>query len=154
MAPILILSGGSPTAAAYAGYAAARLGERGRDARVVCVRDLPTLALLTGDADHPAIARLRGDGVEALVVVAAVTRASTSGLLKTLVGLLAPEVPALPVAVGAFPAHARVLDHALRPALGPRALPTLFLPEHQADLDPLDAALGTLETVNACSRPG
>ena len=137
---ILILSGGSATASAYAGYAAARLP----GARAVGVRDLPTQALLSADPDHPAIAGLRLARPEAVVVVAAVRRAATSGLLKALVEVLDLDVPALPVAVGGFAAHARVLDHAIRPALGPRVLPTLFLPDHHADLRPLDDALDRL----------
>ncbi|MFC7615964.1 hypothetical protein ACFQV2_23235 [Actinokineospora soli] len=135
---ILILSGGSATASAYAGYAAARLP----GARAIGVRDLPTRALLCADRD--AIADLVPGSADAVVVVAAVRRASTSGLLKALVELLDVDVPALPVAVGAFPAHARVLDHALLPALGPHVLPTVFLPDHHADLTPLDAALDRL----------
>ncbi|MGW5051654.1 NAD(P)H-dependent oxidoreductase [Actinokineospora sp. NPDC004072] len=145
MASILILTGGSATAAAYADYAAAHLRATGQDVRVVGVRDLPTLAVLTGDADHPMLADLRAGRVDAVVVVAAVTRSSTSGLLKGLVELLSPTAPVLPVAVGACSAHARVLDHAIRPALGPRALPTAFLPQHRADLDGLCATLAALE---------
>lgn len=139
---ILVLAGGSATAFGYADYAAARLA--GHGPRVVSVRDVSTRALLRGDLAHPSVAELLRLRPAALVAVTAVRRSSTSGLLRSLVELLAVEAPALPVAVGGFAAHARVLDHALRPALGPDPLPTLFLPERDADLGLLDTALDAL----------
>lgn len=139
---ILILSGGSSTASGYADHAAGRLS--GHDPRPVSVRGLPARALLRGDLAAPAVAELLRVPVDALVVVAAVRRAATSGLLKRLVEMLDLAAPALPVAVGGFAAHARVLDHAIRPALGPVVLPTLFLPERQPDLGLFDAALDAL----------
>ena len=142
----LILAGGSPTAAAYAGFAAGRVPH----ARLVLVRELNARALLRRDPTPVAdLLRMRP---EAVVVVAAVRRAATSGLLRTLVEFLDVRAPVLPVAVGSFAAHARVLDHALLPLLGPQVLPTVFLPEHHADLDVLTEALATLTAQDARAR--
>lgn len=154
MACIPILSASpSPTAptAVFADHAAMSLTRRGHASAVIGVRDLPTTALLRADATDPAIAAvIRSVGrAEALILIAPVTRASTSGLLKGLVDLLPglAGTPTLPVATGSFAAHARVLDHAVRPALaalGAHVLPTLFLSEHQAVLEPLHAALAAV----------
>ncbi len=142
----LILAGGSPTAAAYAGFAAGRVP----DPHLELVRDLPARALLRRDPTPVSdLIRMRPSAV---VVVAAVRRAATSGLLRTLVEFLDIGAPVLPVAVGAFAAHARVLDHALLPLLGPRVLPTVFLPEHHADLAVLAEALDTLAARHVRAR--
>jgi FMN reductase len=124
---IVVLSG-SPSAtsrtAALAEHLAARLRRQGHHrVRVVQVRDLPAEALLSADAEDPAIADVVNaiDAADGVVVASPVYKAAYTGLLKTLLDLfpqfaLADKV-VLPVVTGGSPAHVLALDYALRPVL-------------------------------------
>ena len=103
-------------------YGVTRLGERGIAATLLDLCDLPAGDLL-GRTTSPAIERALAAIAEPriLLVATPVYRASFSGLLKVFFDLLPQDAlagkVALPIATGGGPAHALVIDHALRPLL-------------------------------------
>jgi FMN reductase len=115
----------------------------GLHARTLSVRELPAVALVSGDAAQPEIA----DALElvrqarALVVATPIYRASYTGLLKLLLDLLPVDALVgkivLPIAAGGAEAHALALEHTLKPvlaSLSPRLiLPGLFVLDREAD---------------------
>lgn len=126
MATVLSIAG-SPSAssrtARLLGYVGAHLAAQGHTVEVLDIRDVPGDALVGADLNHPAVldvveALHRADGV---VVGTPVYKASYSGVLKALLDLLPQYVLAgktvLPLATGGSPAHALVVDYALRPVL-------------------------------------
>ncbi|SDI08638.1 FMN reductase [Actinokineospora alba] len=126
MPSIIVLSGSpSPTSktAALGGYVEARLRAQGHLVRSFRVRDLPPVALLSADTEHPDIAEVVDAiaGVDAIVVASPVYKAAYSGLLKALLDLLPQFALAgkvvLPLVTGGTPAHVLAIDYALRPVL-------------------------------------
>jgi FMN reductase len=131
-------------------YAVERLGAQGIGGTVLDLCDLPADDLL-GRTTTPAIGRALA-GVSAariLLVGTPVYRASFSGLLKVFFDLLPPDAlsgkVALPMATGGGPAHALVIDHALRPLLasvGALVVPTgVYGTDSQFTAAAVDAAL-------------
>ena len=126
MSTILALSGSpSPTSrtAALTDHVADLLRADGHTVQAVRVRDLPSDALLSADAAHPAIAAVV-DAIEladGVLVASPVYKAAYSGVLKALLDLL-PQYAltgktVLPVLTGGTPAHVLAVDYALRPVL-------------------------------------
>lgn len=103
-------------------HAVARLAGQGVESGVVDLCELPADDLL-GRTRTPAIERALVSAAAArlLVVATPVYRASYSGLLKCFFDLLPQDAlrgsVAIPIATGGSPAHALVVDHALRPLL-------------------------------------
>jgi FMN reductase len=145
---ILVLSG-SPSAtsrtALLAGHIVDQLGPGGFDARHLAVRDLPAEDLIGARADSPAIstavdAVAVADGV---VIATPVYKAAYSGALKTFLDLLPQSALAgktvLPLVTGGTPAHALVVDYALRPVLAAldarHVVSGLFLLDRTLDRD-------------------
>ncbi|MGH3861983.1 NADPH-dependent FMN reductase [Actinokineospora sp.] len=126
MASVVIISG-SPSASTRSGilvaHAEAELRRAGHTVDTITVRDLPTVALLSEDVEHPAIREAidlvsNADGV---VVASPVYRAAYSGLVKSLLDLL-PEgtladIAVLPLANGGTQGHVVAIDFALLPLL-------------------------------------
>jgi FMN reductase len=125
MSEAVIISG-SPSARSRSrrllSLAAARLARDGVAATTIDLCDLPAEDLL-GRTRTPAVeAALAAVASARLVIVGTpVYRASFSGLLKVFFDLFPQEAlagkVAIAVATGAGPAHALVIDHALRPLL-------------------------------------
>jgi FMN reductase len=99
-----------------------RLGRDGIHGSILDLADLPADDLL-GRSRTAAIERALASatGARLLLVGTPVYRASYSGLLKVFFDLFPQDglagAVAIPLATGAAPAHALVLDHALRPLL-------------------------------------
>ncbi|WP_424184466.1 NAD(P)H-dependent oxidoreductase [Actinokineospora sp. G85] len=142
MATALIISGSpSPTArpAAVAAHTREALARAGHTCAALCVRDLPTVALLAEDRRDPAIRdALRAvEEADGLVVVSPVYRAAHSGLVKSLLDLLPSGALAgkavLPLATGGSQGHLVALDFVLRPLLfavgATKVLPGHFVPD-------------------------
>jgi FMN reductase len=138
MARILIVSG-SPAPEAPTGvlleHVADSLRKSGHEVHVLGVRDLPTVALLSGDLLDPTIRHAmelvdRADGV---VVASPVYRAAYSGLVQSLMNLLGKNALAgkvvLPLATGGTQGHLVAIDYALRPLLVARGA-TDVVPGH------------------------
>ncbi|MBC6450465.1 NADPH-dependent FMN reductase [Actinokineospora xionganensis] len=126
MASVVIISG-SPSASARAGilvaHAEVELRRAGHRVHTIAVRDLPTVALLSEDVDHPEI-RAALDLVacaDGLVVASPVYRAAYSGLVKSLLDLLPSgvleSIAVLPLANGGTQGHIVAIDFALLPLL-------------------------------------
>ncbi|HVK21966.1 MAG TPA: NADPH-dependent FMN reductase [Actinokineospora sp.] len=126
MANVVIISG-SPSADSRAGilvrHMEAALRGVGHTVHTIAVRDLPTVALLSEDVEHPAIRSAIGliERADGIAVASPVYRAAYSGLVKCLLdllpkGLLADRV-VLPVATGGTQGHVVAIDFALRPLL-------------------------------------
>ncbi len=126
MATVLSLSG-SPSApsrtARLLRHLDARLAGHGHTVVTLDVRDLPAEVLLRGLHAHPDLAAATelvraADGV---LVGTPVYKAAYSGVLKSLLDLLPPDVLAgkavLPLATGGSAAHSLAVDYALRPVL-------------------------------------
>ena len=99
-----------------------RLARDGIHGSILDLSDLPADDLL-GRSRTAAIERALASatGARLLLVGTPVYRASYSGLLKVFFDLFSQDalagVVAIPIATGAAPAHALVIDHALRPLL-------------------------------------
>jgi FMN reductase len=99
-----------------------RFARDGLRARTIDLSELPADDLL-GRARTPVIDRALESVADARIVLVStpVYRASFSGLLKVFFDLLPPDAlagkVAIPIATGGGPAHALVIDHALRPLL-------------------------------------
>jgi FMN reductase len=123
---IAVAISGSPSAASKSRRLLVRAVERlARDGVRAKMIDLCELSAddLLGRTRTPAIEEALGSVAAARIVIVStpVYRASYSGLLKVFFDLfpqaaLAGKV-AIPIATGGGPAHALVLDHALRPLL-------------------------------------
>ncbi|CAM3999944.1 NAD(P)H-dependent oxidoreductase [Kibdelosporangium persicum] len=126
MATILIVSG-SPSPQAPTAVLLRRVSDvltgLGHEVHLLVVRDLPTVALLSADLLDPTIRNVmdlvdRADGV---VVASPVYRAAYSGLVQSLLNLLARTALSgkvvLPLANGGSQGHLVALDYALRPLL-------------------------------------
>nr|WP_042189782.1 NADPH-dependent FMN reductase [Kibdelosporangium sp. MJ126-NF4]CEL18874.1 FMN reductase [Kibdelosporangium sp. MJ126-NF4]CTQ95322.1 FMN reductase (EC 1.5.1.29) [Kibdelosporangium sp. MJ126-NF4] len=138
MATILIVSGSpsqdAPTAVLLR-HVSVVLNSLGHEVHQLSVRDLPTVALLSADLLDPAIRNAmdlvdRADGV---VVASPVYRAAYSGLVQSLLNLLAKTAltgkVVLPLANGGSQGHLVAIDYALRPLLSARGA-TNVVPGH------------------------
>lgn len=136
MAKILLL-GGSPSAASRGSVLIKQLlpiiEREGHSTTHIEVRDIAPEALVYAQFDHPDIQRVYAElqAADGVIVVSPVYKASYSGLLKSLLDLLARDALAnkavLPLVTGGTHAHVLVIDYALRPVL--RALEaTTILP--------------------------
>jgi FMN reductase len=146
----VLLIAGSPTtpsrSSALLDAVGERLARRGARLERIAVRDLPAQPLLHADWSHPAIERVIAQVAAARVVVVAtpVYKAAYSGVLKTLLDLLAQDAlrgkTVLPLATGGSPHHMLALDYALRPvlqSLGARLiLPGVYATDSQVTLTP------------------
>ncbi|MET0233423.1 MAG: NADPH-dependent FMN reductase [Kibdelosporangium sp.] len=138
MATILIVSG-SPSPEAATGilleHVAESLRGSGHEVHVLAVRDLPTVALLSGDLLDPAIRHAMElvDRASGVVVASPVYRAAYSGLVQSLLNLLGKNALAgkvvLPLANGGTQGHLVAIDYALRPLLVARGA-TDVVPGH------------------------
>jgi FMN reductase len=138
MSRILIVSG-SPTPEAPTGvmleHVTRRLREPGHEVHVLAVRDLPTIALLSGDLLDPSIRHAMElvDRAAGVVVASPVYRAAYSGLVQSLLNLLGKNALAgkavLPLATGGTQGHLVAIDYALRPLLVARGA-TNVVPGH------------------------
>jgi FMN reductase len=118
---------GSPSSvsrtARLLGHIERHLRAAGHDVDTVAVQALPAQALLTGDIDDPALARVCAQvaGAEGLVIGTPVYKAAYSGILKCLLDVLPQHALAgkavLPLATGGSTAHVLAIDYALRPVL-------------------------------------
>lgn len=120
------------------------LREAGHDVRVLHVRQLPTLSLLTEDLRDPEIgdavsAVLRADGI---VVASPVYRAAYSGLVKALLDLLPKKAlrgrVVLPLATGGSQGFLVAMDYALNPLLAGKGADTVLRGEFVLDPDIAD----------------
>lgn len=148
MAHILTISG-SPTSpsltGAVLGYCAEMIRRQWHAASVaqIIVRDLDPVELLHGRYDGGSImaaAALVGES-EGIILGTPVYRASFSGVLKAFLDVLPQGAfggkVVLPIAVGGSPAHALVIDYALRPVCAAlnayHVLPGVVLIENQIE---------------------
>ncbi len=136
MATILIVSG-SPSPEAPTAVLLRQVSDllKGHEVHLLSVRDLPTVALLSGDLLDPAIRNAidlvdRADGV---IVASPVYRAAYSGLVQSLLNLLRKTAltgkVVLPLANGGTQGHLVAIDYALRPLLAARGA-TDVVPGH------------------------
>jgi FMN reductase len=101
----------------------ARLRMYEHEVIALAVRALPAEALVAGDIEHPALARVRTlvAAADGLVIGTPVYKAAYSGVLKCLLDLLPQHAlegkAVLPVATGGSTAHVLAIDYALRPVL-------------------------------------
>ncbi|HYU16158.1 MAG TPA: NADPH-dependent FMN reductase [Candidatus Acidoferrum sp.] len=126
MSDVVTISG-SPSAssrtAAVLGALAAELGRAGLASQAIEVRTLPPSDLVGGRAQDPATraAIERIAAARAVVVGTPVYKAAFTGLLKAFLDLLPQDLlagkVALPIAVGAAPAHALAVEQTLAPLL-------------------------------------
>jgi FMN reductase len=140
-----LLIAGSPTAvsrsAALLDAAGIALRDQGRRTERLALRELPSHALLHGQADDPALREALAQVAAADVVVLATPlyKAAYSGLLKCFLDLLPRDALAgkwvWPLATGGSAAHLLAIDHALRPVLDSlgarRLLRTVFATDAQ-----------------------
>lgn len=131
-------------------HAAERLAAQGLETRVVDLCELPAEGLLGRSRATTIDEALAAVAAAPLLIVATpVYRASYSGLLKCFFDLLAPNAlagkVAIPIATGGSPAHALVIDYALRPLLasvGARVVSAgIYGTDAQFSADGADAAL-------------
>jgi FMN reductase len=122
--PTAIAISGSPSRQSKSrrllAHAAASLSANGTSATLVDLCDLPADDLLGRSRTAAVEQALSALAAAQIVVVATpVYRASFSGLLKCFFDLLPPDAlsgkAAVLIATGGGPAHALVIDHALRP---------------------------------------
>jgi FMN reductase len=126
MATILSVSG-SPSATSRTArllrHLDGQLTAQGHTVVPLEVRTLPSSALLSADAGHPAIVRTREmfEQADGIVIGTPIYKAAYSGLLKSLLDLLPQHALAgktvLPLATGGSAAHVLAIDYALRPVL-------------------------------------
>jgi FMN reductase len=142
MTTIALLCGGQAPdtrPAVLFGVAERLLSEAGHTVRTINVRDLPTVSLLSADRNCPtvrkAIDTLRdADGI---VVATQIHRASSSGLVRSVLDLLPKSTLAgktvFPLAIGGIQGQLIALDYTLRPLLtargASRVLGGHFVPE-------------------------
>ncbi|MBW4719360.1 NAD(P)H-dependent oxidoreductase [Saccharothrix obliqua] len=144
MSAILVISG-SPSPVSRTGIVVAHVDEllraAGHDVRVLHVRQLPTLSLLTEDMHDPEIADavsavLRADGI---VVASPVYRAAYSGLVKALLDLLPKKAlrgrAILPLATGGNQGFLVAMDYALNPLLAGKGADQVLRGEFVLDPD-------------------
>jgi FMN reductase len=126
MRSVIVISG-SPSRTSKTGRLAdvvvERLRRAGTHAEHLRLRDLPPVALLTGDASDDLVANAlhRVRAADGLVLATPVFKASYSGLLKVFLDLLPQDGLAgktvLPLATGGTIAHMLAIDYGLRPVV-------------------------------------
>ena len=123
----IVLIGGSPSPTSRSSVVldqvATQIKLAGFEVERIEVRDIDPAALLFADFGHPDV-RAAAEKIErasAVVLATPVYKASYSGVLKSLLDLLARDAfrnkPILPIATGGTIAHLLSIDYALRPVL-------------------------------------
>lgn len=123
----IVLIGGSPSETSRGSAVLTQLqaiieGE-GHSTTRIEVRDIAPEALVHAQFDHPDIQQVYADleTADGVIIASPVYKASYSGLLKSLLDLLARDALAnkavLPLVTGGTHAHVLVIDYALRPVL-------------------------------------
>ncbi|GAB3872130.1 hypothetical protein GCM10029964_009980 [Kibdelosporangium lantanae] len=127
MTTILIVSGSpSPTSPTGVLLDHVRALLTGHEVHTLTVRDLPTVALLSGDLLDASVRHAMElvDRADGIVVASPVYRAAYSGLVQSFLNLLGKTALAgkvvLPVANGGTQGHLVAIEYALRPLLAAR----------------------------------
>jgi FMN reductase len=123
----ILLIAGSPTTPSSSGALLSAVGKKfaraGLAPQPLRLRDLPAMAMLLGEVDHPALkaALTQVAEAEAIVIATPVCKAAYSGLLKVFLDLLPADAlcgkTVLPIATGGGPSNLRAIDRALQPVL-------------------------------------
>lgn len=127
---MILLVSGSPSheapTAVLLKHVSGVLEDLGHEVHLLSVRDLPTVALLSADLLDPTIRNAMDlvDRAAGVVVASPVYRAAYSGLVQSLLNLLAKTALAgkvvLPLANGGSQGHLVAIEYALRPLLAAR----------------------------------
>jgi len=123
----IALIGGSPSPTSRGSIVLDQVADKitvsGFDVERIEVRDIDPAALLFADFGHPDVrtAAAKIERAAGIVIATPVYKASYSGVLKSLLDLLARDAfknkPILPIATGGTIAHLLSIDYALRPVL-------------------------------------
>ncbi len=126
MSEIILLSG-SPSISSRTDlalqYVARTFEAKGLTTSYVSIQDIPTEALFHAQFDHPKIQEVTTliRNAKAVVIGSPVYKAAYSGILKTLLDLLPPDVlqdtPVLPVMTGGSAGHLLTIEYSLKPLI-------------------------------------
>lgn len=123
----IVLIGGSPSETSRGSAVITQLQSiidaEGHTTTRIEAREIAPEALVHAQFEHPDIQKVYSDleAADGVIIVSPVYKASYSGLLKSLLDLLARDALAnkavLPIVTGGTHAHVLVIDYALRPVL-------------------------------------
>ena len=174
----IVTLAGSPKAlsrsSSLLGYVSERLQSENTQIQSYSLAQFDQQALLEGDFSHPTIRQFQDDveRADGLVIATPIYKAAYSGLLKTMLDVLAQDALAhkviLPVASGGTVAHLLAIDYALKPILtsmkAQEILSGVFAQDSQIQVseqgvqleanlrERLDLAVGQFQYVLRCRR--